>query len=376
MRDDVSLLLILWVIYLLELLVWIPRRGLFFTSLRNGVFVFAGKFPGNQNGSLRLTHILPMKQLCFIVTQPRLSISCKSISNQPLQHWSRSSGRDAPNIAFNFDEIESVEIGDSVLTINGIKFIDCKTLSEAQRHLELIENLRKVNEYTREEFIRSYYRSRFMDSKGAKARIKTIREETQNFRLTASILFVCALILCPIIYHLYPSPVKLLAFLAYGVLFGWLTTLYFHSAHKRLYPNERNIRFIATLKQIFCFPVAIGSCKDLCLLAFLGIDPLVLAKVTLKEQDFRVLARRVWLDLQYPIQSNWQQSFLLPHSILKEATSEFLTESGYNLADFEKPENGFDEFSVCYCPRCHEQFCKTRETCSECPGVLTIPTNN
>lgn len=376
MRDEEALLLILWAIYLIETWIWLPNNGLLFSLTRRTAARVSGGYCGNASGSLQLNHLIPYRQLVAIAQQPAFLFHASGLSTQTLQHWSKMPASVRAGQTVDYCDIKNVSREHTWIKLNGKRFANCQTEASAARHVEIVEKLISVPSAGRETIIREYYAQRFPDPESVLKRCREIETLTHAYRVTSSLFFVYAFVACPIGYYFYPSPNLLLFFLLSSVLFGWILSALFYRSHKKIFPKESHLRFQSMLKQAFCFPVAAGSGKDLSLHAFTNCDPLVLGKATLTEADFTRLAREVWLDLKYPVRIKDPDTGNSSIKLQRELTAEFLKNCALDLLGLEQPIGDLPTSTLCYCPRCHEQFSKTRETCSECPGVSTIPTNS
>lgn len=373
MSDHVSLLIVLWVIYLFELVIWLPKNAVLFNFGSKKNPVFADTFPGNAAGSLRLNHIVPWFQLAIIVRQPLVAFSPEALSNQFLSKWTRTQ-KQYNNQSYSYSQIESVSIDGTKLALNRKTFVNCSTKKEAEHHRTVILNIIQTPQKERPQKILAYYQQRFHSVDSAAKQIKKVKRTTQNYRALSSFLFVYAFILCPSIYYLHPDSTLLLYFLLSCVFLGWVLSFMFHKVHCKLHPEETYPRFQSVLKQVFCFPIGIGAGKDLSLNMFAQYDPLLMAKCSLPASEFERFCQKIWLDLKYPIQTKkgiQNNIFIYAQTAYRDAAAIFLQNNGLHLHTLERPIEPLNSSSVCYCPRCHTQFQTERVHCTECPGILT-----
>lgn len=378
MSDEVSLLIVLWAIYLFELVIWLPKNAVLFNFGSKKDPAFADTFPGNAAGSLRLNHIVPWFQLAIIVRQPLVAFSPEALSNQFLSKWTPTQ-KQYNSKSYAYSQIKSVSIEGTKLTLNQKSFVNCSTKKEAEHHRAVILDIIQTPQKERPQKILAYYQQRFHSVDSASKQIKKVKTTTRHYRALNSFLFAYAFILCPSIYYLHPDPTLLLYFLLSCVFLGWVLSFIFYKVHCTLYLEETYPRFQSLLKQIFCFPIGIGAGKDLSLNMFAQYDPLLVAKCLLPVSEFKRFCQKIWLDLKYPIQTKkgtQNDIFIYAQTAYRDAAATFLQNNGLDLYTLERPIEPLDSSSVCYCPRCHTQFQTKRAYCTECPGISTHEGNS
>ena len=371
MSNEISLLVILWVIYLFELFVWKPRDGVLFKLSGESKPILPKALFGNRNGSIIVNNIIPYSQLCALVRSPRLTIGGNSISNQPIQNLSNDIGLFYDFKTLSIDEIDNIERDGNRIIINGIFFVDCSFSKSTAKHIKVIRDLRESKLACRAKVIEEYYGSQFPSCEIIKHKAAVLLKETSKLRLSSTILFILSFIVFPISYYFYPSSYLLLICLILSLILGWINTAFFYFAHKRLLPEESSLRLKCLLKQISCFPISAAASKDISLHYFGDINPLLLSKVALRDGNFEIFSRMAWLDIIYPKSSISCGNFSSTHLSFQHLIFEFLQRSGICPTSLEQPSHGFDESTICYCPRCLAEFTLRRMFCSECRVVET-----
>jgi len=376
MRDELTLLVLLWCIYASELGIWVPMRAVLFRKGQGRTFRTAEGFPGNAKGCLHWNHIFPYFQQVYLTQQAPLALSTKAVANQTGQSWAGSGKGSSANLtAIRYDQIESLKRDGSILFINGKRFVDCLAEMEAKESICTLEALKAATEEKRAELVGGYYKSRLSPDKDINEHLGNLNKATQKLRILCSGLFLYALVLCPILYAYYPAPHTLLYYLLSSVLFGWLISAEYFLLHRKLFPKEGAKRVQTLLKQSFCFPIAIGACKDITLKAKAAFDPIAMGKVILNAESYEDLCRLIWLDLKYPTQTAMLSVEATAHqeetrNHLIEATRSALEANGISIEKLETPAS-LDPGTVCFCPRCFSEYQKERATCTDCSGIST-----
>lgn len=371
MSNEISLLVIIWVIYLFELFVWIPRGGVLFKLTSKCKPILPKALFGNRNGSIILNNIVPYSQLCAVVCSPKLTIGGNSISNQPIQNLSNDIGIIHDFKTILIDEIENIERDGNKIIINGNFFINCCSSKSTVNHIKVVRDLRKSKLVYKDRIVEGYYDSQFPSCEIIKNKTAELIKETSKLRLSSTLLFILSFIVFPISYYFYPSSYLLLICLIFSLILGWINTAFFYFAHKRLLPEETSLRLQCLLKQILCFPASAAASKDLSLHYFGDLNPLLLGKVALEDGDFEIFSRMVWLDIIYPKSSLSCGNFSSTYLYFQHLIFEFLQRSGIRPTSLEQPTHGFDKSTICYCPRCFAEFTLERPFCSECRVVET-----
>ncbi|MBC2603701.1 hypothetical protein [Puniceicoccus vermicola] len=374
MRDDLTLFLILWAIYAAENWVLTSNRSLLVSLTSRRPPNRPGSGIGNARWRLSPLLPLPLYHLVSVASQSPLALAPRGISSRLVQNWATRPLGSTGGQSIRYENAAPTDSEGSTLRIRGKSFARCDTETEAKALHQWIDELRDQSAETRSEKIRQYYQDRFPDTSVIEERIERLRVKTNLHRVLSSVLAVYSLLLFPLAYYLYPSPQVLLSFLLSSIFGGWILTGFYFRTHRSLYPEEKGKRFQGVLKQVFCFPVAMGASKDFSLYAFADIDPLALSHATLPEEEFLQIARTIWLDLEYPLIDEPDPIVAESREILKEVSAEYLTRLGLRPTELSKALEALDSATTCYCPRCHSEFNQPRETCSECPGVAVIST--
>jgi hypothetical protein len=166
---------------------------------------------------------------------------------------------------------------------------------------------------------------------------------------------------------------------------GLLTTLAinlveYHRVHKSLYLWDVKDRWSHLAMMVLSPPIAIRA-RDLLSRPLLdAFHPLAVAHVLLPKEDFFDFARRVMLDLSFPIapvcpteETGPQETERWFRNRLWAAAENLIRQGGLSPEALLKPPVLAGEDSRSYCPRCRCQFTVTEGDCPDCGGLPLQP---
>ena len=385
--DGQLLLLLLWIIYLWECLVWHDRYAIVFRSWWGTRWHLAGiDFgPGGAGkagwevvrhgmewvnplwwgGQTVVGHLLP------------IAISPERIVAGNLQTI-YATGRPRQSYrALGIEELTDVAVREKELWLNGARFCRFPSAIMAGKVLALLQKLRNCLPEQREGYIRLFWRGRF-DRKVFWQVRKPCFAAARRLQWGCMALFLLMYVVAPVLslklgtnwVILLGGPLVFLS--AFAI--EWCA----FRARRRLGIGTFADAVGEWIKGALCPPVAIRAADRLTCDMSPIFDPLTLAEELLPEDGphFSPIAdffARVSADLRHPLSMDeewddddraamkWQCKLVLEEAVRalpeqREALSEHVP-------------SRFERSMRVYCPRCGSQYASAIETCPDCPGV-------
>ena len=372
MTDGQTLLLILFLVYQSDCLIWVKRESVAFVSTWGGRWRLRvpPSWLGNSNGGVMflnpatpgrilLSHLLPV------------SISPAGIcayNLQTLQSEARSPTQTGQFLPFN--KIKTAATEGVYLLVNDKKFAKCASPGQAKMLAQLVREIVKASTTKRTSIVRVWMQKQFAVENAA-ARLeegKAVIEPVQELSL---ILFLFLFVFTPTLTTIFGLMPLIIPVAVVMVILAVLTGIMFYRAHKRLFPAEGSERYENLIKMILCPPVSIRAADVLTRNLLADYSPVVLASLLAGsgEQQF---VRAFVLDLRHPLR----------HEVSDEAaekTMRWAVDEQLNicLERFLKPgdllaPSAREKDSVSYCPRCRCQYVVSESNCPDCPGVALV----
>lgn len=377
MKDEMTLYGIIWLLYSIELFIWLPRPAVCFLLGWRKLAHYAHDTFGNSRGGLVFTNIFPLWQTAFTASQLPCSISENGISNVNRQNWTRLSKFTPPAQAYRFENIESIEVQACDLLINSKHFARGTCTSETRFVAAFIETLRNQPKKQRHKTIEAFYEAR-LDIARLSERFSALQDDLRYQRWMICAIFSYVFIIAPCFFLYRPGTQSLLLLLISSLLLCWTSIPGFFSLHKRYNPYERDERWKAVLKQLLCFPEAMASTQTVTAHAFHEFDPVAIAFVVLPHRSFEAFARHCWIDLSYPLAPGKEQNASdriaaegaahYRNALLRFWNKVAISPESLTMPPPENPANDQG-----YCPRCGVSFNNRHDTCPDCPGVKIHP---
>jgi len=371
-----SLLLVLALIYLSECLVWVPRGALAFASWRGSRFGLpsSGSWLGNQHGGLLLSNPLPPLGTVFIIPDLPLSLApaavfayssaCLDAAGRP---W--HTGR---HLAF--EEVRNVDVDGRKVLVNGGLFLKAASSFSARWLAESLRRLRKSPEPERTAAIKQML-NESLDAEKLSARWRVFQTRVRPIRILSNGLFVYLfLVVAPLILRFGFGQFGL--WLLAGMLAQTVTiAILFRRAHKPLFPDAGEERLKAFLTMLLAPPAAIRAPDLLARHLLQHFHPLAVAQVLCSPGRFQNFARRVLLDLRYPLlpvcPTNEAEPMAAEHwfrSARREAAEKFVQQAGLKPDELTAMPGPTEPANQSYCPRCGAQFVTRTGACLDCGG--------
>ena len=420
MGDLESLLLVIAAIYLTECAVWVRRSSVAAQTgwgsqwrLRHpgvvwgnahGAVVLANPLP--PLGTVLLSHPFPVS----LSPQAMLSFTavCLDAGGRPPQaaHW------------LKYSEAQTISTEGKSVLVNGTDFVKASSPTAARRLAGLLRELKGLTERERapairralaatlnakaarkrwEEFHGGFGNPSLSSSRGNEAPISSenashagdqslltsaatifrIRSQAQGPRLRwlGNILFVYLFVISPALIWYFGFRLAGLwvvaGLLAQTFTIGWR----FWRAHGGLYPGGSEERFVPFLTMLLAPPSAIRAHDLLARRLVENFHPLVVAEVFCPGAPLHRLARRVLLDLCFPLLPSAPSSeaaVVQPEEwfrgVLSEECERAVERAGLKPSELTQPPARSEATHRSYCPRCDAQFVVEAGTCADCGG--------
>ena len=378
MSETQSLLLIIFILYLSECVIWIPRNSVAFVlnwGKRWTVALPSVNF-GNLQGGLYLINPFPPLGNIFRCQTLPVSISSRKICSYTSQAWTKAGRPQQSSQCFDLSNIEEVSTQSNKVYINGALFVKCVTSKIAKNVVELIKRLSRSSYSSRAHIFESTI-SHFMDVGEIDLLLKEYQKRTIILRLLCIMAWFYLFVLAPILMWHYGFIRLFLPAIIVLLVFNTIIIICFYRTHKSLLPIDKDDRLNTILKIVFCPPFAIRANDSISLNYFDRYNPIAVGKVLLTETDFNRFVQWAVLDLKHP---------LMDYSIAKEVkitdiwyrkrvlknVEAFLYKYGIDVYNLTKPDMLSDDSCVSYCPRCLCNYTILPGTCKDCTGVKLV----
>lgn len=381
MTDLQWLYAVLWFLYLLECVVWVPRGAVAWTRWgRRWRMAFPSATLGNSRGGLVITPPVPA------LPGALLSSSVPPLSCGPAGVLASASMRldPGPRVRhagsfFGWEAIRDVRVRGKRLCIGRDVLARFGSEVSAWDIRNRLYQAAVAADADRAGLLQSWAND-LMDR-------AALDRCWQSFRSVVLPLTWCCRVNFAVLFGLTPLTV-----MAWGLDRTWpllavligslavLTWVFFRRAHGRLYPEADEERFTQGLMILLSPPLAVRAVEGLGRPLTERWHPLTLAAVFGKETVRTQLGRRVLKELRYParpaapsepaaavgVDQAWR-------GFQYQAAECLLREMGYDPERLLCPPEPEGEGCRAYCPRCDTQFTTPTGSCRDCGGVPLEP---
>lgn len=269
----------------------------------------------------------------------------------------------------DYDAVESVEVRDDALLVNGeFWFKGTKAeLAEARNSVESI--IRSDDRITA---VHQWIRSSYEESWAAKERVSDLEKRTTVLNLFCSIYAVWLLLFLPIAIFRFPPFLLLWAVGAPMLLLHLLCGGLFLRSHAKLLPSDRYARWETFFKMFLCPPMMVRACDPIVDHTGVRGDPVAVMLSCVDEPEWRMHAQRVWRRLiprqRTGIEPDAAKAMDQYARMYRLVMEEVLTGQGLRVAVFEIDAADMP-VGQRYCPCCATVYRNDAELCSDCGGV-------
>ncbi len=372
MTDLEALFLILAVVYFSQCISWVaPRAQVFSRNFRGHWIPFAPEIALNAwKIKAAIANPLPIFAGVVLTDPEPLAITAESVlAGRTAQ--TEAGSEDSAVLAWNEAEKFSSR-GDYVLA-GGKSIHRALSASEARRIAALLVSLRKQTGSRAATIEKELKRQ--LDVKTAHERVNEFHAAARWPGLFANALFAVLLVVVPVYIWVGVRVIVWVNLLLTTLLLISAITFSFRSAHRRLYPDDKDARFSETLT-VALSPFAAMRAKDTLARNLLAsFDTLAVASVLLPPAAFERFAGQSYRNLRFPLPTSSELSpaFLREFAKFQKTRDRhragFLKRHFGDVERFLRPPAPASRQSRSYCPRCHAQFHLESGSCSDCPGI-------
>ena len=376
MGDLESLLLVITVIYLTECAAWVRRSSVAVRQGWGGQWHLRhpGMVCGNAHGAIVMANPLPPLGTLLLGHPFPVSLSpqgmlsftavCLDAGGRPPQgaRWLR------------YLDAQSIGTEGRTVLVNGTLFVKAPSPKAARRLASLLRELKALPEIDRPAAIRRALVAT-LDANAARKRWEEFQTRSPRLRWLGNLLFIYLFVLAPGAIWFFGFRLAGLWVVA-GLLMqtftiGWL----FWRAHGVLYPGGAEERFAPFLTMLLAPPTAIRAYDLLARRLVENFHPLALAEAFCAGTQLKQLARRVLLDLRFPMLPSAPSSEPAIvqteewfRGVLLEECERVAERAGLKPSELIQPPVRSEVTSRSYCPRCGAQFVVEGGVCADCGG--------
>lgn len=374
MNETLSLVLIIWLLYLTECFAWVHKQSVVFVRRwTGGAYAFTpGNHIGNSvSGLIRLNLVPPFGRV-YISHRPSVSFSPTHVCSYIAE---ASGSRDRPPqhcLVFAYEDIDSVVSEGNILFVNGARFAICRTPQQAGLLAQSISALLCMDEDKRSHALEGMMDALF-DAGPYRERLEEFRSLSLLLQSACSVQFALLLIAAPIALYFYGSAAVTYIGAATMVVAAAVSIL-FYRLHKRFYPESTGERIAVIFKAVACPPMGIRALDFVSAEIVSGLHPAALSGLLMDGTGYSRFAKRTLLDLGHPLSTELSDEHAVDavywHAAnTGRALTAHLRKAGVDvetLVGAPEPEDGSMKY---YCPRCLCQFKVDSGGCPDCAGV-------
>ncbi|MCP4131806.1 MAG: hypothetical protein GY754_12575, partial [bacterium] len=305
MDENLSLLLVFFVLYFSECLLAVPGDSVILYShflkkweyaFSRGRFTLLGRSLFRGNAFPPLGVFFPASLFPVAFSPEGFSI-LESVTNPGTQGGGYMDPRHKKS--YRYEEIKTVLFRGKTLLINGEKFI---TLHSETAAAVLAENVKRIAEapsWKRKKIIAQYLKERF-NTKAIEEEYRVFEKKTLWLRFFTNMLLLYLVIQVPTAVYLFGLE-QIWTFLLWGLfLLESIITLFFYRAYKRLAGEYREGPWLKMIIMFFYPPGAIRAIDNISGELFAGYHPVAVAQAIAGKDLFVQLATQVSRDLLFP----------------------------------------------------------------------------
>jgi hypothetical protein len=377
MSDVQLLFLILAFVYGWECAFWIERGSVVFRSWlgKNWQIAYPGILLGNQRGGVVLGHPIPPLGTFMASGELTLLLGPKGVS---AAHFSEPNSPPFPRGKwFSWEEITKVTLKGKTILLNQQFFLKAASPSMAIQIRALFLKLKDLKIAEREKAIKEFVQEMF-DTSRIKSIWKQFLEQTRYLPLATNGLFVHLFVLSPALIALVGLRSTWIVLLTAAMALSCTTAIFFHRAHKILFPTAEDERFTHFIILLLSPATAIRARDVLSRTLFEGCHPLAVAKVFVSDKVFSNEAREFVRQGRYPVratalEASTQETQRHWNTLRQKMLEDFIRQNGLDPEQMVQAPERADETCLSYCPRCRAQFTTREGICTDCGGLQLVP---
>lgn len=355
MNELLSLLIIVFLVYLLQCIIWVSPRAIVFTlGVRGrGRRRYQGFVWNALDTAGLLANPFPPLPPLLVVQWPDFEITpdCIQFPN-----------KEGATVSIPWKKLK-ITHSDSKLFCNGLPAFKGSDLQVAF-YVELLGRLLQARHPHREQIIQEWVR-KAMNTQTAARRIRIFAGKARWVRIIANVQFVFLFLLVPLGFEKFGTGILwrvILMLLAIDVAL----TLEFWTLHKSTFTQaqsqsqSKDQRFKSALTILLSPLSAIRACDAAARDLLSGYHPLAAAGALLPAEEFQQFAREQFRLCRFGNYSSERYQAILQKGMERAIRQQKLGPD--ELMRPPEPQSG----CVVYCPRCLAQYTKQRTECTDC----------
>lgn len=353
MNELLSLFFLVFLVYLLQCLIWVsPRASVFALGLRGRGRRRSQAFVWNalDTAALFANPFPPLTPL-LIVQWPAFELSADSIQFRD---------KKGEPVSIPWEKLK-VTHSDSKLVCNGSVAFKGSELQVAQ-YVELLGRLQQARRPQREQIIQNWLR-RSMNTRDDSRRIRVFARRSRWLRIVATVQFVFLFLLVPLGFEKFGTGILWRVILML-LLIDVALTLEFWGLHKATFRRKgdtgKDQRFKSAVAILLSPLSAIRACDAAARDLLSGYHPVAAAGALLPPEEFRSFAGEQLRQCRYGEYSSKQFQKMLSRQLERAMQQQNLNPE--ELMRPSEPQSG----CLVYCPRCLAQYTKARPDCTDC----------
>lgn len=378
MGDGPLLLLVLWLVYLADCVVWVDRHTWLFASWWSRCWrVGAANFlAGTRAGGLSPLNPLPPLGAYCLAREVPMCLSPDWLFAGSGRSVPGTVGSQAGGPLVAVDAIGTAKWRDGQLLINGRRFCSCADDSLGGELARVLSELPSLPRDQREARLAGFWERR-LDVVRAATEWKQALESMMVLRALGNGMFLLTMVFIPLAAYSWGLLHVFIPSVAAMFLFAWIVAVEFFLTHRALFPRAEGDRWTHVLKIALFPPVAIRAADAIFAHLLTGFDAMALAALFLESSARDSFWKHSFRDLLHPVGiGNWdkraRQALQYQNRLILSVTCARLPGAHGVLQRAQvKPMPEGDDRTA-YCPRCGVQFSITHTCCPDCRDVRLV----
>lgn len=377
MTDEQSLILVLFLLYFVECIVWIPRNSIaVMASFRSTWrYFFPSVNLGNAQGGFLLLDLFPTLGTVFQAQPWPISLSSQGVCSYISQSLTEMGQPKQIAKLFRYEDIQNIKFLGRKILINGKLFVKCVSERAASYLTNLIQHISHQPLAAREEIIFQAIRES-LDIKKIEQIIKRFRTTSGKLRIYCNVLWFYLFLVCPFLVW-YLGFLRVFFPLIPGIiLLQYLILSRFHYLYQDLDPGGLQERGTHLLKMSLCPPIAMRA-VDIISRDLLDLfHPMAIVTFLCPEKTAQDFIRKVISDLRYPLRPDFSKELYAVSDWFREVFirifEEFLVTREISIDLIMRRNFSPADKHGSYCPRCYSEYTVSSGQCLDCGGVILL----
>ena len=383
MTPDQAFLLVLFLLYLSDCFILVPRRGFGFLSIlgrRRWWVNRPSTALGNDRGGLVFAMPLPPLGRAFVAGLWPISLTAKGFTSLVTSCANPGARPAMPSGLISWADVREIGWDGRTLFVNRKTFLKLPSAEIARHYARLLWQLAKLPEAERADVIRAWCDQQ-LSAKRVRRRLRVFERATAGLRRSCNVLFLITFIVLPVSYWKFQASLPVFICLGIVGLLMLVIGIEFLCLHRGFYPEQKAERFQLWLLVGFMPQYAMRAVDELSKGFLACTHPLAAAESLLDDTHFNSFRDAVVRDLRSPA----------PQVLHGAEMREVLELADQFRSDFEAPaveriigrrlEVGvqsqplaaaLEVGSAKFCPRCLMPFEAQASDCIDCGGVATL----